>query len=179
MIKHRTACLGLVTLVIIFCLFMIGCEKKTDRTASSSAKNKPLPERVLDLETEVLLLKKQMLQRSSGFVTVTTEDKGYSIVQTRYGSFAVKCEDVSQYMDGYKVHLAIGNLTCVTFNGAKIAVSWGKSPVSKREISVTNSFLPGSYTSIEFVMTPATPEDIKSFDLLFEFDEMALYKEGQ
>ena len=163
MIKHRTVCLSLLTLVITFCLFMTGCERKEGATG-----------RIAELQKEGQQLKSQVEQLSSGFAVVITEDKGYSIAHTRFGAFAVTCEDVSRYEEGYKVHLAIGNLTNAKFRGAKILVSWGKSGLNKREIDVNDDFPPGRYARVEFVMTPATPEEIKRFNIVLDFDEMAL-----
>jgi outer membrane murein-binding lipoprotein Lpp len=163
MIKQRTVCLSLLALVIAFCLFMTGCERKEGAT-----------EHIAKLQKEVQQLTSQVERLSSGFAVVITEDKGYSIAHTRFGAFAIACDEVSRYEEGYKVHLAMGNLTSANFRGAKILVSWGKSGFNKREIDVHDDFPAGRYTGVEFVMTPATSEDIKKFNIVLDFDEMAL-----
>jgi hypothetical protein len=163
MIKRRTVCLGLLSLVIIFCVFTAGCDKEEGTT-----------KRIAELQKEVQLLRSQVERLSSGFAVISTGDKGYSLAHTRFGAFAITCEDVSRYEGGYKVRLAVGNLTNAKFRGAKIFVSWGKSDINKREIDVTDNFLPGRYTGVEFVVTPATAEDIKMFNIVLDFDEMAL-----
>lgn len=175
MLKKRTVLFNSMALFFVVFIFFIGCDKKQNTSDLSTTKQKPLAERVNELETDVFLLKLEVNDLISGSAIVSTEEKGYAIAQTKYGSFAIVCKNVNQYLDGYKVHLGIGNLTTATFNGAKINLNWGKGQY-KKEVSVTNSFLPGRYTTVEIVITPAKPEDIKEFTVALEFNQLALYK---
>jgi hypothetical protein len=164
-----------MTLFFAGFIFFMGCDKKQNTSTPSTTREKPLAERINELETDVFLLNLQVDNLISGSAIVSTEEKGYAIAQTKYGSFAIVCKNASQYLDGYKVHLNIGNLTNARFNGAKISLKWGKGQ-HKKEVSVTNDFPPGRYTTVEVVMTPAKPEDIKEFTVGLEFNQMALYK---
>jgi hypothetical protein len=153
-----------------------GCEQKTPTLPSPQAqadKKETLEERVVKLKLELFKLQMQVTQMSSGSADVSTIDKGYSVAQTKFGSFTIVCKNVTPYLDGYKVHLSIGNLTNARFSGAKINLLWGKDYNSK-EMSVTNIFYPGRYTNVEIVLTPAKPEDIKTFSVALDFNQIAL-----
>jgi len=155
----------------------LGCEKKSSSPSSlqpAPEKQETLEEKVKRLERELFILKMQVGNMSGGSVEVSTEDKGYYIAQTKYGSFAVVCENVTPYLDGYKAQLSVGNLTNARFNGAKIGLHWGKDYNNSKDMSVTNSFLPGRYTTVEVILTPAKPEDIKTFSVTLEFVQVAL-----
>lgn len=162
----------------LFFLFFIaiGCENKTPTAppAPTSDKIESMEEQIKTLKREVVSLKIRVGEMMNGSADVSTEEKGYSIAQTKYGAFAVVCKNVTPYLDGYMVQLSVGNLTSAAFNGAKIGLIWGEDNKTK-EVSVTNSFLPGRYTSFEVVLTPAKPQEIKQFTLTLEFNQIALY----
>ena len=71
------------------------------------------------------------------------------------------------------------------FNGAKLTVSWGppfddKNPgeyfknQKKKEFSVTNQFSSGAFTDLEVALTPAKPEEVKTFSVGIKLDQLAL-----
>jgi hypothetical protein len=165
--------------LLLFCFIGLGCEKKAPNTSAVQTapdKKESLQEKVDKLQRDLSLLKMQVGSMFEGSVFISTEDKGYSLAQTKYGPFAIVCKKVTPYLDGYKVELQIGNLTSARFNGVKISVAWGifGGRVDK-EMSFTNSFPPGRYTTVELVMTPAKPEDIKVFSVTLDFDQMVLF----
>ena len=163
--------------VLLFLFFVIiGCENKVPNPPPAPApdKKESIEDQIRNLKRDVFNLKVQVGNMVGGYADVSTEEKGYSIAQTKYGSFAVVCKNVTPYLDGYKVQLGIGNLTSARFNGAKIGLMWGEDFKTK-DISVTNSFLPGRYTTFEVILTPAKPTEIKRFTVTLEFDQIALY----
>jgi len=171
--------------LLLFSFIALGCEKKVSEVPS----NKPAPDKKESLREKVDQLQEKVDQlqgdlawlnyrvriMGGGSAEVSSEEKSYSIAQTNFGSFAILCKSVTPYLDGYKVQLGIGNLTSAQFNGAKISLRWGKLLNNSKDISVTNKFLPGRYTTIEVVMTPAKPEDIKMFSVTLNFNEIALF----
>ena len=166
-----------VWVLLLMAFLALGCEKKSSSPSSlqpAPEKQETLEEKVKRLERELFILKMQVGNISGGSVEVSTEDMGYYIAQTKYGSFAVVCENVTPYLDGYKAQLSVGNLTNARFNGAKIGLHWGKDYNNSKVMSVTNSFLPGRYTTVEVILTPAKPEDIKTFSVTLEFVQVAL-----
>lgn len=173
--KNKIMLPVIVTLSLVLSSGLLSCDKKQNSSAASPQKEKTMAERVDELKTDVLVLYREVYNLGSGSAIVSTEEKGYSIAQTKYGAFAVSCKNVIPYLDGYKIVLDIGNLTSARFNGAKLSVNWGKANEHKKEISVTNNFPPGRYTPVELVLTPAKPEEIKTFNVVLEFNQMALY----
>jgi len=166
-----------VWVLLLMAFLALGCEKKSSSPSSlqpAPEKQETLEEKVKRLERELFILKMQVGNISGGSVEVSTEDMGYYIAQTKYGSFAVVCENVTPYLDGYKAQLSVGNLTNARFNEAKIGLLWGKDYNNSKVMSVTNSFLPGRYTTVEVILTPAKPEDIKTFSVTLEFVQVAL-----
>lgn len=155
--------------------FIVGCENKQKTSDSSAVQEKTLSARVDELEGDVAGLQLNMQSLSDGSALVSTQEKGYAIARTKFGSFAIVCKDVNQFLDGYKVRLSIGNLTSARFDGTKIFVKWGKSFLKNKEISVTDSFFPGRYTTIEVVITPAKPEDVKELIVTLKFNIIGLY----
>jgi hypothetical protein len=121
----------------------------------------------------------------SGDASVSTEDQGYGVAKTNFGAFTVSTRSVTPYLDGFKVKLRIGNLTSANFNGAKISVSWGppfdeKNPSEflknqkKKDFSLTNQFVSGAFTDVDIALTPAKPQDVKSFWVGIQLDQLSM-----
>jgi hypothetical protein len=167
-----------IFLFMTICCFVFGCDKKAEPPKPAPPKEEAKPEsmenKVTGMELDLAFLKIQVNNMSNGFANVSTEEKGYAIAQTKYGSFVVRCKNVTPYLDGYKVQIGIGNLTTAQFTGAKIHLVWGKDFINRKDMSVTNKFPPGRYTTIEVVLTPAKPEDIKTFTMNLDFDVLGL-----
>jgi len=168
-----------IPILLLSCCLVLGCGKKAAEPSAVSLapeKKESLEEKVNRLQRDLFLLKMQVGNMSGGSADISTEEKGYSVAQTKFGSFAVVCRNVTPYLDGYKVQLGVGNLTNAHFNGAKMSLLWGADYSKTKDMSVTNSFPPGRYTNVEVVLTPAKPEDIKTFSVTFDFDQLALYR---
>ncbi|MFL6262548.1 MAG: hypothetical protein ACJ76Y_22855 [Thermoanaerobaculia bacterium] len=144
-----------------------------------------LKKQVQSLQWDIFFLKSRVETLESGEATVSTEEQGYDVSRTKFGPFTVSTRGAAPYLDGYKVKLRIGNLTNANFNGAKLKLGWGppydpKNPEEweksrkKREISLTNKLPSGSFTDVEIILTPAKPEEIKSFTVGFELDQLEL-----
>ena len=144
-----------------------------------------LKKQVQTLQWDLFFLKNRVETLESGEATVSTEEQGYDVSRTKFGPFTVSARGAAPYLDGYKVKLRIGNLTNANFNGAKLKLGWGppydpKKPEDweksqkKREISITSKLASGSFTEVEVILTPAKPEEIKSFTVGFELDQLEL-----
>lgn len=168
---NLAASLFLLSFVFLNC----DSQSSTSPTAQPTASQETLEQEVIQLRRELNRLSTRVNSITSGSALVDTEDKGYTVAQTKYGSFTVACRNLTPYLDGYKVTVAIGNLTSAQFNGAKINLQWGSDFSKTKEMGVTSSFLPGRNTNLEFIMTPAKPEDIKIFYLTLEFNQIVLY----
>lgn len=161
--------------IFIFCLFTISC---TDES-------KTINEKIKNLENDVDLLKLQMSIKEEGYAYVSTEEIAYSTAKNNFGSFPIVAKKVEPYLDGYKIHLEVGNMTTASFNGAKVTVKWGPPYDSnkpneyernqkKKDLDLTTTFLPGSYGGFDVVLSPAKPEEIKTIYVTINFNQLAL-----
>lgn len=124
-----------------------------------------------------------VLARSTA--AINTDDSGYGVVQTTFGPFVIIGKSATQYLDGYKVKISIGNLTGFTMHGAKIHVQWGgyfrdsddivkdkekKSVDKEKEFDIQDVFRPGSYATFDLFLTPATPDEVKQISVSAKFN---------
>lgn len=153
--------------------------------AATAEQIQELRKEVTRLAVETYFLKSRVESLESGQATASTEEQGYDIARTKFGPFTVSTRGVTPYLDGFKVKLRVGNLTNADFNGAKLKLAWGppfdgnsheewEKAQKKKEMSVTNRFASGSFTDVEVILTPAKPEEIKSFAVGFELDQLQL-----
>jgi len=165
--------------LLIISMLLAGCNKGS---TSSDVSN-----RITELSTDLLLLQLRVSALESGEATVSTVEEGYDIAKTKFGPFTVSSRGATPYLDGFKVKLRIGNLTNAKFNGAKLNISWGppydskkikyeewKKNQKKQTFDLTNSFSPGTFNDIEIALTPAKSEEIKSFTVGIELNQLAL-----
>jgi len=168
---------------IVFTLFILtvilvlsGC--------SDEEKIKSLESKIATLESRLEYLAKDEDDEAA---FVSTEENSYATVKTEHGAFIVVCKEATPYLDGYKVKLAIGNITSASFSGAEITATWGAmNPVErfldehkkeqKKTFNLTTIFPPGQYSDIEIVLTPAKPEEIKKIKVSLLFNSISLRK---
>ncbi len=174
-----------VSLSVLLILFLIssGCENKTnsspstpviDIPASVSNKIASLEEQIQTLQHDLAKLELRFDMMHNDNARVSTEEKGYSLINTKHGTFAVSCENVTNYLDGYKVQLSVLNLTSASFNDVDITLTWGKDHKQKK-VTIPIRFLPGKYTEFEVFLTPAKPEEIKMILVNLAFNQISSY----
>lgn len=184
----------------VFCaaLALLGCTQSAP-SAPSSPVPTPVPlqvsatappavtaEEFRKLRGEVLVLKHRLSSFEEGAATVSTEEEGFDVARTKFGPLTVSARGATPYLDGYKVKIRIGNLANANFNGAKLKLGWGPPWDSQKdleewskaqktkEMSLTTKLASGSFTDVDVVLTPARPEDIKSFTVGFELNQIEL-----
>lgn len=123
--------------------------------------------------------------------TIDPSEIAYATGRNKFGSFVVSPRSITPHLEGYKVVVDIGNLTGVTFHGAKLKMSWGPNLMDVmekkitmeefaaakkqgKEISVTNVFRPGAYTTVEAFISPATAADVRHIEIGVEFNQLSL-----
>jgi hypothetical protein len=167
-------------LLMVSTFTVIGCEKKAAPsqtetmqapTANSPQPTKSLEERITNLESSNHFLQFEIDAINSRPAFVSSEEKAYGTASTQFGSFPVVIKNVVPYLDGYKVTIAIGNITTATFVGCKFSVGWG---MHTKQFDVTNAFYPGRYTNVQISLTPAKPEDVKIINVGLVFDKIQL-----
>jgi hypothetical protein len=112
---------------------------------------------------------------------VSCADKGYAFVATELGQLMAACEDLKPFGDGYKLTLRVGNPHQVLLNGLSIKVryhpKWGSTPFEIREVStnVTDRLLPGTWSRITLVLSPARAEDTGMIWVTIAVNQVTLY----
>lgn len=173
-----------------------GAPARINLPATDAKENQSVAEHVFKLETqvssllatasktaaEVSVLRTRLEGLTSGSATVSTERDEYGIARTPFGPFTVISRAVTPYLDGFRITLAIGNLTAATFQGAKLKVSWGPPFDStnfvkdrkERGFDVTTIFSPGAYAIVVVALTPASANEIKEIDVGITLNQMSL-----
>ncbi|MEW6408644.1 MAG: hypothetical protein AB1488_00830 [Nitrospirota bacterium] len=117
-----------VPITIIGILLFSGYSECSEKRSSS------IEQRISDLELKIykinlemsdLKFKIEMLIRKS-VVLDPSSLKHYERIDTSSGFFLISLEDVTPYLDGYKLILSIGNPSSATYAGFTLRVKWGK-----------------------------------------------------
>ncbi|HLX84401.1 MAG TPA: DUF3251 domain-containing protein [Terriglobales bacterium] len=133
-----------------------------------------LKDKVTSLESTLslcLALLKDKQDRSDS-VTLDMNDHAYGRLDMDNGFLLVSVQEVTPYLDGYKVGLSIGNPLSASFAGFTAKVKWGKKydytkytsesfdewqkGIQEKEVSFSNILQSGSWNKVELVLTPAT-----------------------
>jgi hypothetical protein len=100
----------------------------------------------------------------------------------------VSIQNVTPYVDGFRVTCNFGNPSSATFNGFKLKAKWGpRLPKDKnmtiaqweaanreKELSLTNILQAGSWNPVSFVLSPAKPEEFGRLALSMDTDNVSL-----
>jgi hypothetical protein len=142
-----------------------------------------------ELEARTKKLENQMRElpvkrAESGGILLNTSDSSYSILDVKVGKLLFSCSRVEPYLEGYKVFAEIGNPTSATFSGINLEFAWGKGEEEKetglvpvlyeKKISLPNEIRAGSWTAIEFILDPATVDDLKIVGISASVDKLLL-----
>jgi hypothetical protein len=177
-------------------------KNKTDHESQDDIKIKQIGGMLADQSKEIATLKEDL---SSLKLTVQfqnylldnidkspaniSEGGGNGIAKTRHGIFLISMKKIEPYLDGYRVTLQVGNTTNILLNGGEFKVDWGipwgtkgKSPAEisasrrSKTFSVTKDFYPGANTIVDFALTPAKPEDVKSLIIGIEWNLLSMQR---
>jgi len=166
-----------------------GCKQESTNANSQQSNAKTpseLTEQIKSLHSDIFRLQLRVSALESGEATVSTVEEGYDVAKTKFGPFTVSTRGATPYLDGFKVKLRIGNLTNANFNGAKLNIAWGppfdeknvaewSKNQKQKEIELTTRFLSGAFTDVEIALTPAKAEEIKSFTVGIELNQLTLH----
>lgn len=120
-----------------------------------------------------------------------SEGGGYAIAKTPHGPFIVSIKKIEPYLDGYRVTLEIGNPTHVLMRGGDFQINWGipwntkgknfaeiSASQHNKKFSIPRDFPPGAYTAVDFALTPAKPEEVKSISVGITWNTISLRRSG-
>lgn len=148
-----------------------------------------LKRKVADLEERVLFLQRRVLDLSSNetiWINPTSPDK-YQRLDGTLGFFLVSLNRVEPYLDGQRVFLDIGNPSSISFDGFTLSAEWGKrvpddtkqweqwnAGLRQKELSFTDTLLPGMWTRVDFVLAPAPTTEFGHLALSIQTDTVSL-----
>jgi hypothetical protein len=119
-------------------------------------------------------------QYANSWVSITPEEKGYSLLKTPFCNLLVITENVEPYLDGYKIHLKIGNPTSTDFSGFSLIYSSYQTTnffetVQTITNSVTDKLVSGYWTPVNFVLAPANPDRLRNTSVSVQLNQINLY----
>ncbi len=114
---------------------------------------------------------------------IIISDKGYTNLNSNFGIFFIRVEDIKPYANGYKLSLSIGNPYFIRFIDFKFSVEWGKEfsqfsednsnatkllrsyedwkkSLNKKDISFTEILDSGCWTRVEIILSPASKNEL-------------------
>ena len=129
---------------------------------------------------------------NDAFLDVTKKD--FSTVKSDVGTFLVSCQGVEPYLEGYKVHLQIGNPMAMLVSNPKITVEWGaalpkpgadikdnnsayqawKTSLQQTSITLNSNLRPGFWNDVEIVVSPAKANELDHFMVSIQTDSVSL-----
>ena len=114
-------------------------------------------------------------------VPVTPQDKGYGLLKTPFGTLLVSTESVEPYLDGYKIHLQIGNPMSAHFNGFSLICSSYQTTNTFGTLqtftnTMTDELTPGYWTPINFIIAPSDMDRVRNASVSVELNQINLLK---
>lgn len=113
----------------------------------------------------------------------------YQRIDSDTGSFLISVEEAEPYLDGYKVQLEIGNPSSASYSGFSVTVRWGKKydwdkfdaashekwekSIREKEISFTNSLVPGMWNRVELILTPTKADELGFLEVSIKTDTIS------
>jgi len=125
---------------------------------------------------------------------IDVNSKNYSVVKSDVGTFLVSCQGAEPYLEGYKLHLHIGNPTAMTVNNPTINIEWGrempkwdsstkdyskicndwKQSLKTTSITLTDPLKPGAWNAVDVILAPAKAEDLEHLVITLKTDDVSL-----
>jgi hypothetical protein len=108
-------------------------------------------------------------QAAQYMVTFTPSSEGYSIIKTDVGNLTVDLRGISQYANGVRINLRIGNPLSGSLNGVKFQVSYGevderglpkRSGTKTKEVSLEKSLRAGGFNDLRIVLENISPKKL-------------------
>jgi hypothetical protein len=176
--------------------FLVGCQKNDDpRIAQLQNQITQLSTLVSNQNDSITYIWNQALIANTNFnqlrsqvfqlqfanysVPVSPQEKGFSLLKTPFGTLLVSTVSVDPYLDGYKVHLNIGNPMSANFTGfLLICSSYQTSNTFATFQTFTNTLtdhLPSGYwTPIDFVLAPSDMDRVRNASVSIQLNQLTL-----
>lgn len=178
-------------------LLLAGCSGRDDaafqeRTKEWSARMETnlsrLEDRIAGLQsnfTNVFEFLGDQFAVASRFAEIDTTDHSYGRVGTDLGVMLVSCENIEGYLDGYRLHLVVGNPLAATLHTPRLTVEWAKVPSvrngetnllwkNRKVFTLTTPLEPGKWNTNEVVLAPAKADDVRQIQVSLDIGTVSL-----
>jgi hypothetical protein len=186
------------TILIAACLLL------SASSGFSQQKRKATPKKELDLHRAVALPEVATLEkrikaleskvwqleynsRKDKSVELDTSSDVFERLDSNNGSFLVRVTKAEPYLNGYKVYLAIGNTSSVTFSGFDLSLKWSIKPPegnveewskwwdgrkTKKE-HFPQDLEPGRWNTVVVILTPTRADELGYFEIALTTNSLA------
>lgn len=168
--------------LFLLAILPVACSKK-EETASTTKQKQPvtlesLDQRLTSTEVDVSLLQavNQSYDPYNLPATISCTQTGADMAHTAMGAFPVACENVSPYLDGYKVKLRIDNITYAEYDGVDVHISYGDKFQLTDDETSTAVLRPGHSNYLTVTLSPAKSADVKAIMVNLKFSKWQVYK---
>jgi len=130
-----------------------------------------LSNQVARLRQEILEMK--MKEAVEDSAPISPDQKSYSVVRTLQGLLYVSTDHVEPYLDGFRIHLRIGNPNNVTFDGFQLAYTTYTTnfyDLRTGTNAMTVKLTPGRYTPVDFTLAPASMAEVRNCYIRIKLD---------
>jgi hypothetical protein len=185
---------------LLFLGFLVGCKKNDDPrmaelqnqmakldTLTSNQSNviKFIWNQNLVAQTNLNSLRSTLYayQFANNSVSITPDGNGYGSLKTPFGNLFISTESVEPYLDGYLIHLKIGNPTTAHFNGFSLICSTYQTTNATGTFhAFTNDFpdelSAGYWTSVAFVLAPASMDEVRNASVSVQLNQINLLEKS-
>lgn len=111
------------------------------------------------------------LPEDETWTELNTTQKSYLPIKTRVGILFVALDNITPYLDGYRLTIRIGNPSSATLNGFQLSAQWG---TNRQTFSHADKLSAGRWSKIEFIISPATVEATKKISVMVRPDKITL-----
>ena len=130
-----------------------------------------LSESLSTAESDISVLKFTKADSSTSAV-LSTDSHGFARADTDAGSFLVAVEDVTPYLDGFKVKLSVGNINTSVYTNVKLKLSWYPStkysPYKQKDESLNQCLKSGIWNPIEVILPNTKPEELGRISVVID-----------
>jgi hypothetical protein len=151
--------------VILMLLAPTACQRP------SSTGSHPATEKVAYLE----------LQQNAGqWMHLDCTKPDFVRLLTDVGTLFVSCEDATPHLGGFRLKLSVGNPWAVTYKGLNVKLTWSDKlfdppdKVHRSSFSLTRDFPPGTWTSTQVVIAPASVDQLRTLTISIEPNQVSL-----
>jgi len=149
---------------------------------SGSFKSDPLPAQVADLSTRVQSLEFVNSLAANHWTPLDPTSRSFQFVNTGQFFLTVAITDLETYLDGYKLHLKVGNPYQVWLDGLTVSLRWkvgvftptSAAPYKSLDERETVRLAPGFWTPLAISIAPATAEDMRNLEISISIDSIFL-----